>query len=223
MSATKKQVEQQQTETDFVPVQFPYIEATGTNLKKALALFQQNCPVIHKGTQGYGYTYADLPAILAVINPLLAKYNLGFSQPLEGDGIRTIIFHTETGETIESFVSIPQNVQLKGQNDFQIMGSAISYFRRYSLSSILGLVTDKDLDATGTQQAVPQFQKPTTNIEPTKQSKATLTNEELIRLCGAINAQKQDADGNVINVHWAIERYELTNEQLYTLNKIKTA
>jgi len=223
MSATKKQVEQQREETDFVPVQFPYIEATGTNLKKALALFQQNCPVIHKGTQGYGYTYADLPAILSVINPLLAKYNLGFSQPLEGDGIRTIIFHTETGETIESFVSIPQNVQLKGQNDFQVMGSAISYFRRYSLASILGLVTDKDLDATGTQQAVPQFQKPTTNSEPTQQNKPTLTNDELIRLCGAINAQKQDADGNVINVHWAIERYLLTNEQLYTLNKIKTA
>jgi hypothetical protein len=26
---------------------------------KALADFQQECPVIHKGTTGYGYTYAD--------------------------------------------------------------------------------------------------------------------------------------------------------------------
>ena len=211
MSRTKQQVEQQHTETDFVPVPMPYIEATGTNLKKALALFQQNCPVIHKGTQGYGYTYADLPAILAVINPLLAKYNLGFSQPLEGDGIRTIIFHTETGETIESFVSIPQNVQLKGQNDFQIMGSAISYFRRYSLSSILGLVTDKDLDATGTQQAVPQPQKP------------TLTSDELMRLIGAINAEKTDASGAKINVEWALNKYTLTTEQINTLNQLKTA
>ena len=211
MSRTKQQVEQQHTETDFVPVQMPYIEATGTNLKKALALFQQNCPVIHKGTQGYGYTYADLPAILAVINPLLAKYNLGFSQPLEGDGIRTIIFHTETGETIESFVSIPQNVQLKGQNDFQIMGSAISYFRRYSLSSILGLVTDKDLDATGTQQAVPQPQKP------------TLTSDELMRLIGAINAEKTDATGAKISVEWALNKYTLTPEQINTLNQLKTA
>jgi hypothetical protein len=215
MSATKKQVEQQREEMDFMPEPMPYIEQTGQNIKKSLARFQRECPVIHKGTQGYGYTYADLPAILNVINPILAKNNLGFTQPLEGDGIRTIIFHTETGETIESFVSIPQNVQLKGQNDFQVMGSAISYFRRYSLSSILGLVTDKDLDATGTQ---------TTKInEPTKTKKTTLTNEELIRLCGAINAQKLDADGNVIDIHWAIERYELTNEQLYTLNKIKTA
>lgn len=212
MSRTKQQVEQQQTETDFVPVPMPYIEETGTNLKKSLALFQQNCPVIHKGTQGYGYTYADLPAILAVINPLLAKYNLGFSQPLEGDGIRTIIFHTETGETIESFVSIPQNVQLKGQNDFQIMGSAISYFRRYSLSSILGLVTDKDLDATGTQT--------TKTHEPTK---PTLTSEQLMRLIGAINAGKTDANGAKISVEWALNEYTLTTEQLNTLNQLKTA
>jgi hypothetical protein len=31
------------------------------HLFKALADFQQEVPVIHKATQGYGYTYADLP------------------------------------------------------------------------------------------------------------------------------------------------------------------
>ena len=30
---------------------------------KALSDFQNEVPVIHKGTQGYGYSYADLPAI----------------------------------------------------------------------------------------------------------------------------------------------------------------
>ena len=43
------------------------------HLFKALADFQQEVPVIHKATQGYGYTYADLPKILEVINPLLKK------------------------------------------------------------------------------------------------------------------------------------------------------
>ena len=33
------------------------------SIYKALADFQQECPIIHKGTKGYGYTYADLPAI----------------------------------------------------------------------------------------------------------------------------------------------------------------
>ena len=34
-------------------------------------------------------------------------------------------------------------------NTFQVMGSAITYYRRYSLSAALGLITDKDIDAKG--------------------------------------------------------------------------
>ncbi|MXV39374.1 hypothetical protein GO491_11915 [Flavobacteriaceae bacterium Ap0902] len=123
-----------------------------TNLYKALAEFQQEVPVIHKGTQGYGYSYSDLPAIFEVINPLLKKHGLGFTQPLEGRTLKTIIFHIESGETIESSVEIPQGVQLAKMNQFQILGSAITYIRRYALSSILGLVTDKDTDANPATQ-----------------------------------------------------------------------
>lgn len=36
-------------------------------------------------------------------------------------------------------------------NDFQVLGSAITYLRRYAISAILGLVTDKDTDASGEQ------------------------------------------------------------------------
>jgi hypothetical protein len=128
---------------------------------KALSEFQNEVPVIHKGTQGYGYSYADLPAIFEVINPLLKKYNLGFTQPIMGDTIKTIIFHTESGETIESLTEIPKGVTLKGMNDYQVLGSAITYLRRYALSSILGLVTDKDTDASGEQtKQAPKEVKP---------------------------------------------------------------
>ena len=44
------------------------------HLFKSLAAFQQEVPVIHKATQCYGYTYADLPKIFEVINPLLKKH-----------------------------------------------------------------------------------------------------------------------------------------------------
>ncbi len=121
------------------------------NLFKALANFQQEVPVIHKGTQGFGYSYADLPAIFDKINPLLKKHGLGFTQLINGTDLVTRIFHVESGETIESTTAIPQGVQLKGMNDFQVMGSAITYVRRYALSSALGLVTDKDTDASGEQ------------------------------------------------------------------------
>ena len=121
------------------------------NLFKALANFQQEVPVIHKGTEGYGYSYADLPTIFEKINPLMQKNGLGFTQLLEGNSIKTIIFHSDSGETLESSMEIPTDVQLKGMNFFQVMGSAITYYRRYALSSALGLVTDKDTDAAGEQ------------------------------------------------------------------------
>lgn len=121
------------------------------NILKSLADFQQEVPVIHKGTEGYGYSYADLTEIFKIINPLLKKHGLGFTQPLDGCKVKTILFHVESGETLESSTDIPQDVSLAKMNEFQVLGSAITYIRRYSLSSILGLVTDKDTDASGEQ------------------------------------------------------------------------
>ena len=121
------------------------------NLFKSLAAFQQECPTIHKGTQGYGYSYADLPAIFNVINPLLKKHGLGFTQELDGDALVTTIFHAESGEFRSSTANLIQGVQLKGMNDFQVFGSNLTYMRRYCISAALGLVTDKDVDASGEQ------------------------------------------------------------------------
>jgi hypothetical protein len=118
------------------------------NLIKALSDFQNECPIIHKDTKGHNYTYADLPQIFSVINPLLKKHKLCFTQLLENDGIRTILFHVESGEQIESFTTIPL-VKLGSMNEYQSYGSGVTYFRRYALSSMLGLVTDKDTDAAG--------------------------------------------------------------------------
>lgn len=141
------------------------------NLFKALANFQQEVPVIHKGTKGYGYSYADLPAIFEIINPLLKKHGLGFTQLVEMNTIKTIIFHYESDESLSSVTYVPfdslvyeevtkidkngneTKVQIikgfDGMNKAQAFGSMITYFRRYSLSSILGLVTDKDTDGRG--------------------------------------------------------------------------
>lgn len=124
------------------------------NIYKALADFQREVPVILKDTSGYGYKYADLPAIFETINPLLKKHGLGFYQAVNDNKIKTVVFHIESCEQIESDTNIPQGVQLKGMNDFQVLGSAITYIKRYALSSLLGLVTDKDTDASGEQVKV---------------------------------------------------------------------
>ena len=81
------------------------------------------------------------------------------------------------------------------QNDFQILGSAISYLRRYSISSILCLVSDTDLDAAGTQ------------IE---NKKPELTNEQFTKAINAI--YKGDYTKEAL-----IENYDLTQTQLNDL------
>jgi hypothetical protein len=140
------------------------------NIYKAVASFQQECPVILKETSGFGYKYADLPAILETINPLLKKNNLGFYQAIEGSSLKTVLFETTSGEEIVSNSNMPfdslvyesvNKLDKKGQpvtvniikgfegmNKAQAIGSLITYFRRYTLSSLLGLVTDKDTDGT---------------------------------------------------------------------------
>lgn len=121
-------------------------------LFKALADFQQEVPAIHKNTKGYGYSYANLSEIFETINPIMKKHGLGFTQLIQGDYINTKIFFTKTGDYIESNIDVPQGVSLKGMNEFQVMGSAITYLRRYALSAALGLVTDVDNDANGAKE-----------------------------------------------------------------------
>ena len=174
------------------------LEQRGSGIYRSLAGFQQECPVIHKGTKGYGYTYADLPTILETINPLLEKYGLGFTQLMEGTGIKTILFHVETGQTIESFTHIPQ-IELKGMNAFQSAGSGITYYRRYALSSMLGIVTDKDTDAGGEQKpktltdqrfsdALTALQEGKTTVEEIK--KFNLTPAQAVELDEVANSIK---------------------------------
>ena len=138
-----------------------------TNIYKALANFQQACPVILKDTQGFNYVYSDLPAIYKVIMPLLKENGLGFTQVLKEKGLETILFHIESGETIAGYVEIPTDITLAKMNQYQVMGSAYTYYRRYALSSMLGIITDKDTDANNQpeKQPVKQVAKP---VEKTK-------------------------------------------------------
>jgi len=172
------------------------------NLFKKLASFQQEVPVIHKGTQGYGYSYANLSTIFEVINPLLQKHGLGFTQLVGENNIKTIIFDVNSGETIETITNIPDNVDLKGMNKFQVLGSAITYIRRYALSSALGLITDKDTDASGEQT------KPTVTVTV----KPTLGTPQFEAMINSINA------GNVKAVKEALVKYTVSEQQMKAIN-----
>ena len=170
------------------------------NLFKALADFQQEVPVIFKGTTAgngnFAYQYADLPAILNTINPILKKHGLGFTQVTnhkEGiDYLVTVVFHVESAESLETSLRLMPDVELKGQNIFQSYGSQLTYFRRYGISQILGLVTDKDTDAAGETTKKKMFPKERFDTGVSMVFKNEITKEQFIK---------------------AMKGYELTQEQ----------
>jgi len=121
-------------------------EEQDSGILEALFAFQNEEIQIVKNTEGYGYKYASLDTILSQIKVHLKKHNLLYIQPIAGTKLITRIYHVTTGQYIESSVDI-NSLQGGGKmNNVQALGAAITYMRRYSLVSVLGLVTEEDLD-----------------------------------------------------------------------------
>ena len=112
-----------------------------------------------EGVAPFEYKYADLPDIIDAVRPILAAHGLSVGQSVEplGDellGVVTRVYH-EAGH-VESFGPTP----MPAAGDPRTVGSAITYARRYSLSAALGIASDEDTDAEGTQGRRPQKVRP---------------------------------------------------------------
>jgi len=127
----------------------PYTsDQTGDIIEAMFNVQKELRPIIKdKANPFFKSKYADFNAIWETVQPLLEKNNLLIVQagePVLGtDGTRnylqTTIFHVPTGQFITGTFPL---VVSKG--DAQAMGSAITYMRRYSLSSMLCLCTEDD-------------------------------------------------------------------------------
>lgn len=130
-------------------------------LIEALCGFQGELVAMPKSCEGYGYKYTDLDTIATTIRPILAKYGLGYMQPIETvDGrtvMKTRVFH-KTGEFIETDLVLAA-VAVSGTNAVQQLGAGITYMRRYSLCSLLGITSEEDTDGVEKTQERPQYQK----------------------------------------------------------------
>lgn len=126
-------------------------------LTTALVAAHGDMPAITKGhtvsTGKYSYTYADLSQILSVARPVLARHGLVVLQPATVDQkgsvtIRTILLHVSAQWLSESLT-----VPVTDAGDAQKLGSAMSYGRRYSYCSLLGIQPeDEDDDGVAAQE-----------------------------------------------------------------------
>jgi ERF superfamily len=93
--------------------------------------------------------YATLDEILEAIAPALLANNLLLIQPtIVKDNLtvlKTILIHAESGEQLESELTIPAIA------DPQKLGAAMTYYRRFSICSLLAIAPDDDDDGTTTK------------------------------------------------------------------------
>lgn len=120
-------------------------------LAQALSKAQAEMPVVKMNAQNpfLKNKYADLGAVIETSRPVLGKYGLSISQfPIsigERVGVTTILMH-ESGEWLEDTLTFVVT-DSKGLSLAQSSGVVISYSRRYSWASVLGLYADEDVDA----------------------------------------------------------------------------
>ena len=86
--------------------------------------------------------FVSLGAAIEAIRPASHSFGIYIRQPIEGMGIATIIDHPASGQFRWTWAPLMLEKQTP-----QGMGSAITYLRRYSLLSALGLEGDVDDDA----------------------------------------------------------------------------
>ena len=98
--------------------------------------------------------YADINALIDAVEPILLENGLLLIQPIQGNNVCTQIIDIDSGAMIESCMELPTNLTP------QQMGSAITYFRRYTLQSSLSLQAIDD-DGNTAEQAPKQHAKET--------------------------------------------------------------
>lgn len=109
------------------------------------------------------YKYLNLATLLKNIKPIFEKYDIAFSQKVTfdstGDGrqtlgtVETIIFDENEQQTVCEYPFFVTG-------DPQQVGSAITYARRYSLTTVLGIFPDKDDDGGYAKQKFDTSDRP---------------------------------------------------------------
>jgi hypothetical protein len=131
---------------------------TALNIYQKLHLAKQSMgKVIKNATNPHlKRNYADINSIIDTVEPILLDHGLLLIQPIIDDKVYTIIVDIETGDKIESYLTLP------AITDVQRLGGACTYFRRYTLVNLLSL---QAIDDDGHQASRAPKAKPTLDAD----------------------------------------------------------
>jgi len=146
-------------------------------------------------------TYADINAIVQAVEPILHENGLLLMQPIEDGMVKTKIVCPESSATIESAMPLTMSANP------QAMGSQITYYRRYTLQSLLALQVEDD---DGNNASTPPKETPQ-SPQPEPQAKPAPKDFDAL-----YDAAKKDPT----LVAKAFSQYTLTNVQTRLLNEI---
>lgn len=122
-------------------------DSTKKNLATALAKAQAECQnvVMNKTNPHFRSRYADLSAVRDAVIPIFTKHGLSIIQCPTADAdtgfhLETRLLHSSGEEMVWRF-PLPGDV-----SKMQVIGSAISYARRYTLSAVAAVASEEDDD-----------------------------------------------------------------------------
>ena len=121
-------------------------EVTDTaGLYKKLYNFKSELTAVIKKSKNpfFKSNYADLNEHLNVVEPLCLKHGLVLTQPIQATSsgqniVSTVLTDVDTGLSVRSSLSLP------ALDDMQKLGGAITYARRYTLSSAAAMKAEDD-------------------------------------------------------------------------------
>ena len=106
-----------------------------TNINIKLFNLQQEIGTISKDAKNpfYKSKYFDINSLIKQLQPLLKKHKLLLLQPIEEDCVYSKLICIDGTGGVISALKLPEI------SDPQKLGSCITYYRRYTLASLLGL------------------------------------------------------------------------------------
>jgi hypothetical protein len=139
-----------------------------TNINEKLFNLQQEIGTISKDASNpfYKSKYFDINSLIKQLQPLLKKYKLLLLQPIEEDIVYSKLICIEGSGGVISGLKIPEIT------DPQKLGSCITYYRRYTLASLLGLQAIDDDANAASGNISPTIEKPWLNKDTLQFTKA---------------------------------------------------